>query len=236
MLKDRVVAITGAAGSLGPSVVRAFHAEGAILALAGRDDRKLTSLLDTVGVPKGRGLATGVDLGDENAARDWADLVLKTFARLNVVIHLVGGYRGGGSISDIATADWDFLHGVLVKTTLNVVRAFARPLAAGGWGRFLSVTSTRAQAPSAKSALYAAAKSASDAIALALADELRGTGATANLIVVDSIDAPEGRSAAPKKAYGKSTPAEEIAAAMVFLCSDSAATINGVRFPLVGHG
>jgi NAD(P)-dependent dehydrogenase (short-subunit alcohol dehydrogenase family) len=37
-------------------------------------------------------------------------------------------------------------------------------------------------------------------------------------------------------AYGKSTPAREIAAAMLFLCSDEAATINGTRLPLTGRG
>lgn len=41
---------------------------------------------------------------------------------------------------------------------------------------------------------------------------------------------------AAKKPYGKSTPAREIAAAMLFLCSEEAATINGVRLPLMGRG
>ena len=53
------------------------------------------------------------------------------------------------------------------------------------------MTSLKAQAPTAKSALYAMGKAASDASVLALADELRGSGATANLVVVDSIDTPE---------------------------------------------
>ena len=125
---------------------------------------------------------------------------------------------------------------MLVRTTLNVVRAFAAPLKAGGRGRFLAVTSVKAQAPSAKSALYAMGKAASDALVFAFADELRGSGATANLVVVDSIDVPENRGKDPKKPYGKSTPAEEIAAAMLFLCSEQAATINGIRLPLTGRG
>jgi NAD(P)-dependent dehydrogenase (short-subunit alcohol dehydrogenase family) len=79
------------------------------------------------------------------------------------------------------------------------------------------------------------AKAATDALVLALADDLRGTGSTANLIVVDSIDFPEARGKEPKKPYGKSTPAEEIAAAMIFLCSDQAATINGAHVPLIGR-
>lgn len=239
MLKDKVVAITGAAGGLGPTVTRAFQAAGAVLALAGRDNEKLIRLLDSLGAGRERRMATAVDLTDEAATRAWGGSVIGTFGRVDAVVHLVGGYKGGTSISDISTADWDSLRSSLVATTLNVVRAFAKPLSTNGWGRFLAVTSLRAQAPTARSAVYAMAKSASDALVLALAAELAGTGATANVIVVDSIETePEAGhdSGAPKKAYGKSTPAGEIAAAMLFLCSDEAATINGVRLPILGHG
>jgi acetoacetyl-CoA reductase len=109
-------------------------------------------------------------------------------------------------------------------------------LKAGGSGRFIGVTSPKVQAPTAKSTLYSAAKAASDALVLSLADELRGSGATANLVVVDSIEEPEKAGAEPRKPYGKSTPAAEIASAMLFLCSPQAATINGVRLPLTGRG
>jgi NAD(P)-dependent dehydrogenase (short-subunit alcohol dehydrogenase family) len=236
MTGGRVVAITGAAGGLGPTVARAFFEAGASLAVAGRGEESLTRLLDSLEVPASRRLATAVDLTDQAAAADWSRRIVERFGRVDVVAHLVGGYKGGGSIAEIETADWDFLERMLVRTTLNVARAFAAPLKTGGWGRFLAVTSVKAQAPSAKSALYAMGKAASDALVLALADELRGTGATANLLVVDSIDTPEDRGKAPKKPYGKSTPAEEIAAAMLFLCSDQAATINGARLPLTGKG
>lgn len=239
MLKDKVVAISGAAGGLGPTVTRAFQAAGAALALAGRDEQRLIELLDSLGAQPEKRTATNVDLTNEGAARAWAESIVRAFGRVDIVVHLVGGYRGGTPISEIPTADWEFLHAALVTTTLNVVRAFAKPLSSNGWGRFLAVTSPRAQTPTAKSALYAMAKSASDALVLALAAELAGSGATANLIAVDSIETESeaGRErGAPKKVYGKSTPAGEIAAAMVFLCSDEAATINGVRLPLFGHG
>jgi NAD(P)-dependent dehydrogenase (short-subunit alcohol dehydrogenase family) len=228
MAKGKVVAISGAAGGLGPTVARAFFDSGASLALAGRSEEKLNHLLDSLGAPAERRLASGVDLGDPAAARAWAEAVRQKFGTVDVILHLVGGYKGGTTVSDITLPDWNELHGMLVSTTLGVVTAFAGLLKSGG-GRFIAVTSPKAQAPTAKSALYSMAKAASDALVLALADELRGTGSTANLIVVDSIGIPG-------KPYGKSTPAEEIAAAMLFLCSDSAATINGARVPLTGRG
>jgi NAD(P)-dependent dehydrogenase (short-subunit alcohol dehydrogenase family) len=242
MMSGKIVAIAGAGGTLGPSVVRAFSAAGATLALAGREEGKLAALLDASGMPAGRRLASAADLLDESAAAAWAGKILKAFGRIDAVLHLVGGYKGGGAIAEIATADWKALHDMLVMTTLNIVRAFAGPLKASGHGRFIAVTSPKARVPASRSALYSMAKSASDALVRALADEVKGSGTTANLIEVDSIDAPEARGSEaqrsddPKKAYGRSTPAEEIAAAMLYLCSEEAATINGARLPLTGRG
>jgi len=224
----KVVAVTGAAGGLGPTVVRAFHEAGASLAVAGRSREKLVELLDSLHVPAEDRLATGVDLAEPQATEAWAVQVKKKFGRVDAVLHLVGGYTAGSSLSELRPTDWDEIQRMLIRTTLCVVRAFAAPLKEAG-GRFVAVTSPKAQAPTAKSTLYSMAKAGSDALVLALADELRGSGATANLIVVDSIGAPQ-----PNK-YGKSTPAEEIAAAMLFLCSDAAATINGARIPLTGR-
>ena len=236
MVNDRIVAISGAAGGLGPTVAKAFVGAGARLAVAERDPSKAQALLDSLGVSTGRGLVTKADLTDPAQVARWRDEIVGAFGGVDVVVHLVGGYKGGTTIEETAPEDWDFLQRLLVVTTLNVARAFAAPLRARGWGRFLAVTSSKAQAPTAKSSLYAMGKAASDALVLALADELRGTGATANLVVVDSIDTPQARDPSVKRPYGKATPAEEIAATMLFLCSEEAATINGARIPLTGRG
>ena len=232
----RIVAIAGAAGGLGPTVARAFLEAGAVLAVAGRDESKLHRMLDSIGAPAERRLATAADLSDPSAAGAWAGALTARFGKVDVVLHLVGGYAGGGALSDLSLSDWQRLHSMLVMTTFAVVRAFAGPLKAAGSGRFIGVTSTKAQAPTARSALYGMAQAASDALVLALADELRGSGATANLVVVDSIEEPEKSGGQPRTPYGRSTPAGEIASAMLYLCSSQAATINGIRLPLTGRG
>ena len=232
---DKVVAIAGAAGGLGPTVARAFAADGARLAVAGRSEADLLGLLDSLGLPAERRLATAVDLTDTAAAQAWADAVIGRFGRVDVVLHLVGGYKGGTRIADIPMADWDFTRDLLIKTTLNVARAFAAPLAANGWGRFLTITSPRAQAPTAHTAIYAMGKAAADALVRALADEFTGTGATANALVVSSIVTAEQRAREPGKDFSRATSAEAIAAALLFLCSDAAGAINGARIPLTGQ-
>lgn len=234
-LKDRVVAIAGAAGGLGPTVARHFAEAGARLAVAGRNKADLDTLLDSLALSPERRLASAVDLVDPDSARRWAAEVVSVFGKVDVVLHLVGGYRGGTAIADIPPEDWKFIADSLIATALNVARAFAGPLAVNGWGRFIAVTSPYARKPTAKRAVYAMGKAATDALILALADELKGTGATANAVSAFSILTPEARAAEPGKPIGKAALAEEIACAMLFLCSEEAGAINGEILPLTAR-
>jgi NAD(P)-dependent dehydrogenase (short-subunit alcohol dehydrogenase family) len=147
---------------------------------------------------------------------------------------LVGGWRGGTPIEEASLADWDFLSALLVRTVQNATQAFARELLASGQGRFVLVSAGQAQAPTHTNAVYAAAKAASETWTLALADRFKGTGATANVVVVGAIVTPEMRSESPDKDFSTFTPAEEIAEAIAYLSSDAAASMNGQRLTLRG--
>jgi len=68
----------------------------------------------------------------------------------------------------------------------------------------------------------------------ALADRFRGSGATANIIVVGAIVTPAMRAESPDKNFSTFTSAEEIADAIACLCSDAAASMNGQRITLRG--
>ena len=96
------------------------------------------------------------------------------------------------------------------------------------------VSAGQAQAPTHPNAAYAAAKAASEAWTLALADRFKKTGATANIVVVGAIVTPAMREESPDKDFSTFTPAEEIAEAIVYLCSDDAASMNGQRLTLRG--
>jgi NAD(P)-dependent dehydrogenase (short-subunit alcohol dehydrogenase family) len=68
-----------------------------------------------------------------------------------------------------------------------------------------------------------------------LARDLAGSGVTANLLIVKTIDKDHERDREPTAKNAQWTTPEEIAAAMVMLCEDAAATINGARIPLFGR-
>lgn len=233
-LKGRVIAVAGAAGNLGPTVVERLGAAGAHLALAGRDEDKLAPLVDSL--PEGQAEAAAVDFLDADATRAWADDLAARHGHVDGVVHLVGGWRGGKPIDEAPIADWDWLQELIVRTLQRVTVAFAPHLVASGRGRFLTVSSAQAQAPTSGNAVYAAAKAAGDAWTLALADRLEGTGATANIVVVGAILTPAMRAEKPGNAFPAFTPAEEIADTVAYLSSDAAASMNAQRVVLRGAG
>ena len=231
-LDGRVIAIAGVGGGLGPEVAKRFAEAGATLALADRDADRLAEVGEGLGLPKDRLDVAVVDLLDEAAAADWCAALVARFGKVDGLMHLVGGWRGGDPIESFDLADYDFLHDLLVKTTMFVTRAFHDTLIDSDAGRFAIVSSKQAQFPEGTNAAYASTKGAAETWTLALADSFAGTGATANIVVINAILTPAMREKHPRKEYPGFTPAESIADALVFLCSDSAARMNGQRLSL----
>ena len=231
-LDGRVLAVAGGAGNLGPTVVKRLADDGARACVCGRDRDGLDALAAELDTP----IETDVvDLLDAAATKAWAaDLASRHDGRVDGLVHLVGGWRGGTPIEEAPLEDWDALSVLLVRTLQHATQAFAPALMQGGRGRFVLVSTGQAQAPTHPNAAYAAAKAASETWALALADRFKGTGATANIVVVGAIVTPQMRAESPDKEFSTFTPAEEIAEAIAYLSSDSAASMNGQRVTLRG--
>lgn len=231
-LEGRVIAVAGGAGNLGPTVVRRLVEEGSRACVCGRDQAGLDELSSEIAAP----IETDVvDLLDLRATKAWAeDLAARHNGRVDGLVHLVGGWRGGTPIEEAPLEDWDWLSALLVRTVQHATQALAPALMASGRGRFVLVSAGQAQAPTHPNASYAAAKAASETWTLALADRFKGTGATANIVVVGAIVTPQMRAESPDKDFSTFTPAEEIAEAIAYICSDSASSMNGQRLTLRG--
>jgi NAD(P)-dependent dehydrogenase (short-subunit alcohol dehydrogenase family) len=232
MLDDRVIAIAGAGGGLGPLAARELADAGATIAATDRDQATLDALAADLGLPSERWDGRAVDLLDEDATRGWCTALVERFGRVDGLVHLVGGWRGGQPLHEAPLSDWELLHDLLVRTVQHTTRAFHDQIAASSHGRFVLVSAKQAQAPTNGNAAYAAAKAAAEAWTLALADGFDPGGATANIVVVDAILTPRMREEGPDEDFPTFTPAEDIAAAIAFLCSDAAKKMNGQRFPL----
>jgi NAD(P)-dependent dehydrogenase (short-subunit alcohol dehydrogenase family) len=231
-LDGRVYAIAGAGGGLGPLVVECLAQAGATVAGTDRSQEALDSIAADLGLPAERWDGRAVDLLNEAAAREWCAALVERFGWVDGLIHLVGGWRGGQPLHEAPLEDWDFLHHLLIRTVQHTTRAFHDQIAASGQGRFVLVSAKQAQSPSNGNAAYAAAKAAAEAWTLAFADGFGPNSATANIVVVDAILTPRMREESPGEEFPTFTPAEDIAAAIAFLCSEAAGKMNGQRLAL----
>ncbi len=182
-------------------------------------------------VAAGGGSAHGyvVDLLDEAATKAWADDVRSKFGRVDGVVHLVGGWRGGKGITEADLADWNLLEGLLIRTVQHVSRAFHDALLASPAGRFVLISAAEASRPTAKNASYASAKAAAEAWTLALADSFRGSPAAATVLVVKALVTPRMREAKPEAAFSGFTDVADLAEQIVGLWSRRADEVNGER-------
>jgi NAD(P)-dependent dehydrogenase (short-subunit alcohol dehydrogenase family) len=233
---DRVVLITGATGPLGRAAAAAFAADGARLGLVGTDAGRLDALAADLALAEHGWVPAVADLTEQAAARDAVAIVEARFGRIDVLLHLVGGWTGGTTLVDL---DPDVLAGMLgqhVWSTFHVAQAVVPGMVERGWGRIIAVTSSFTTAPTAGSAAYLAAKAGEETLLRTLARELGGDGVTVNVLAVRTIDAAHERAKAPSAKNAAWTTPEEMVATLRFLCSDDASAVNGQRLGLDGRG
>jgi NAD(P)-dependent dehydrogenase (short-subunit alcohol dehydrogenase family) len=233
-LDKRTAVITGATGALGSTVGRALAARGASLALLDIDPTRLDGLTASLQLPAARFLAHTVDLLSAEATRAAAEAVRAKFGKIDILLHLVGGWTGGKSLLEAPADDLTFMLNQHVWTSFNVLQAFVPHLVENGWGRIVMITSPYAARPNARGGPYAVGKAGQEALMLTLSQELQGTGVTANLLQARTIDAKREKVAHPGPENSTWTTPEELSAEIMHLLSDEAGAINGAKIPLYG--
>jgi NADP-dependent 3-hydroxy acid dehydrogenase YdfG len=227
-LRGSVVVVAGAGGGAGAAVVHRLALAGATVVMANRTLDSLAELTSEVAAAGGTAHPYAVDLVDE-AATAWAASVVSEFGRVDGLVHLVGGWRGGKGITETDLADWDWLSDLLVRTVQHTSRGFHDALRASPNGRFVLVSAAAASHPTAKNAAYAAAKAAAEAWTLAVADSFSGSAAAATIIVVKALVTPAMRAAKPEATFTGYTDVADLADTIADLWDKPAADVNGVR-------
>ena len=222
-LADRLVLVAGATSTSGHAATRALTEAGARVVAVGRDPGKLEALAAL-------GAATEVcDLTDEDDVARLAERVRAAHGRVDGVLHLVGGWRGGGGLAGQSDADYRFLERALTALR-HVSRAFDDDLRASDAARTAIVSSTAVDRPLAGGANYAAIKAASEAWMRAVA---QGLAKHARDSALRQAQGSELRAASVIfRVKALSGLEDALAAAYVDLWSADAATINDTTIPL----
>jgi NAD(P)-dependent dehydrogenase (short-subunit alcohol dehydrogenase family) len=233
-LDKRVAVITGATGGLGSTLARELAARGVKLALLDLDPERLESQVRSLALPAESTFTQTVDLLDLTGTKSAAAAILAKFGHIDILLHVVGGWTGGKHLVESPAGDLVFMLNQHVWTTFNVIQAFVPALVSNGWGRVAMITSPYAARPNAKGGPYAVGKAGQEALMQTLSQELIGTGVTANLLQAKTIDVRRTKVSEPSPGNASWTTPEELAAAILYLLSDDAGTVNGAKIPLFG--
>jgi NAD(P)-dependent dehydrogenase (short-subunit alcohol dehydrogenase family) len=227
-LDGAVIAVAGAGGPTGAAVLERLAGAGAHVYGADANRERLHASVEAA--PGARGAA--VDLLDPEATARWAGEIEREHGRVDGLVHLVGGWRGGKTFGDNSPADLAFLHDLLVRTVQHTTLAFHDALARSPRGRFVLVSAAAAGRPTAGNAGYAAAKAAAETWTLALADSFADTDSAAVILVVKALVNDAMREARPNAKFAGFTDVRDLAVEIGGLWDTEAIDLNGKRLCL----
>jgi NAD(P)-dependent dehydrogenase (short-subunit alcohol dehydrogenase family) len=227
-LANQVVLITGANGGLGTSVTEGFLAAGATV--VGSSLRIADS-----DFPNPRFSAMAVDLTSPDAAGSLAANVIRLFQRIDVLVHVLGGFAGGKSIPETDDATWDNMLNLNLRPAIRILRAVIPHMRQAGRGRIMAVGSRQAVEPAANLSAYNASKAALVSLIRTAALENKDLGITANTILPSTMNTAANRKSDPAADPSKWVQPERVAALATFLASDAGAQITGAAIPIYGE-
>ncbi|WP_250293737.1 SDR family NAD(P)-dependent oxidoreductase [Streptomyces atroolivaceus] len=236
-LEGAVVAVAGAAGPAGRATLLRLAEAGATVVASDANPERLVEAVDAARYAHGGATVTGdtVDLLDPAAAREWALKTEKEFGRVDGLVHLVGGWRGGAGLGDTSLADWDYLEKLLIRTVQSTSLAFNEVIQRSDRGRYVLISAAGASSPTAGNAAYAASKAAAEAWTLALADAFRKAGGDAGptsaaaILVVKALVHDAMRAERPNAKFAGFTEVTELAEAIAGVWDMPAGEVNGKR-------
>jgi NAD(P)-dependent dehydrogenase (short-subunit alcohol dehydrogenase family) len=229
-MAERVVLITGANGGLGKAVTEAF--------LRLRDKVIGASLhIESNTFPDPNFRALPVDFTDRRRVHDAIEQLLAEFGRLDVLIHLLGGFVGGQAIAATDDATWKQMQDLNLTSTFYVLRETIPHLRKSKQGRIVAIGSLAAEQPRAKLGAYVTFKSALSTLVRTVALENADAGVTANVILPGTLDTPANRESMPKADFSTWLNPKRVADLVVWLTDDHARQITGTAIPIEGnHG
>jgi len=199
-LDQKVALITGAKGGLGNFVTEAFLEAGATVVGVSRS-------IQASDFPHARFAAMPAELSSGEAARRLADEVAARFQKIDILVHLVGGFAGGKPVHQTDDETFERMLDVNLKSAFYMARAVLPHMRNRGGGRILAIGS---------------------------AAENKDRGISANVILPGMMDTPLNRKFDPQADYSKWVQPGQVASLLLSLASDAMPQVSGAAIPIYG--
>jgi NAD(P)-dependent dehydrogenase (short-subunit alcohol dehydrogenase family) len=230
-LAGRIALVTGGSGALGQAIVLRLLADGATVWVPWIVEAERQALDARVGGARERVTLVPADVTDMGATAALVEALHSRHGRIDVLVTAVGGFAGG-SLLETDRAGWDHMLSINLTSVFTAARAAVPLMARAGRGRVVTIGSRAVLPPAGGFIAYTVGKAGVIAFTQALAQELRGTGVTANCILPSTLDTPANRAAMPDADRRAWVPVESVAGVVAFLASDAAAHVTGALVPV----
>jgi 3-oxoacyl-[acyl-carrier protein] reductase len=233
-LKDKVAVVTGASQGIGRDTALALSSAGAKVAVAARNEEKLTVLVGEIAAAGGEAFAVKMDVADAEQVKAGFKQVIEKFGRVDILVNNAAITRDGLAMR-MKLEDWEaVLRTNLTGAHLCIQQALPVMMKARA-GRIINISSVVAEMGNAGQANYVAAKAGLIGLTKAIAIEISSRNITVNAVAPGFIETPmtdvlsdkvkeELKTRIP---LGRMGSARDVAAAIVFLASDEAGYITG---------
>jgi 3-oxoacyl-[acyl-carrier protein] reductase len=259
-LSGRACVVTGASRGIGRVTAGMLCSEGADVLLVARSEDELVEAADECAAAGeaagGRAESLVADVTEPVAADRITAEANERLGQLDVLVNNAGTARWR-DLDDVPDEDWYAAWELNVMAPLRLMRAAAPKMRERGWGRIVNVSSTAAKRPSASMPEYSVAKAAELSLSRLFADRYARHNVLVNAIcpgpvkselwmdaggLLDQSKDLAGHAsreealeaAGSKRPIGRLAEPEEIAAAIVFLCSEHASYTSGAAWSVDG--
>ncbi|GMV25691.1 MAG: beta-ketoacyl-ACP reductase [Phycisphaerae bacterium] len=230
----RVAIVTGASRGIGKAIALRLAREGRHVVLVSRTQAPLDDLRAQIQASGGLATARAVDVADRNALGGAIESIADELGRIDILVNNAGITKDGLALR-MSDEDWDQVLQTNLTSAFVAIRAAARPMMRGKFGRIVNIGSTSGVVGNAGQANYAAAKAGLIGLTKTIARELGGKNITCNLIAPGFIQTDMTENL-PKEvkdhvmalmAVKRLGVSEDIAAAVSYVTSDEAGYLTG---------
>ncbi|MBT9470656.1 MAG: 3-hydroxybutyrate dehydrogenase [Pseudomonadota bacterium] len=254
-LKSKSAVVTGSTSGIGLAIARALAKEGANVLINGFGkpediEKERAGIEAEFGV---KAIYSGADMTKPDQIAEMIALAETTFGAVDVLVNNAG-IQFVSPVESFPTEKWDQIIAINLSSAFHAIHAAVPGMKARGWGRIISTASAHSLVGSPFKSAYVAAKHGIAGLTKSIALELATNGITVNCISPGYVWTPLVESQIPDTMKARNlsreqvindvllaaqptkqfVTVEEVAAVVVFLCSDAAKQMTGANLSVDG--
>jgi 3-oxoacyl-[acyl-carrier protein] reductase len=233
-MTNRIALVTGASRGIGKACALHLARAGAKVAVAARALDKLEKVAEEIRSAGGEAFPIAIDIESHASIKQGFTRVAKEFGRIDILVNNAGVTRDGLALR-MKPDDWDLVLRTNLSGAFFAIQQVLSPMMRERWGRIVNISSVVGEAGNAGQANYVASKAGLIGLTKSLAQEIASRNITVNAVAPGFIETDmtavlsDDMKTRMKQAIplGRFGSGRDVAAAVLFLCSEDAAYITG---------